>query len=418
MSSDDEKRSQRRIRSYILISLVIFSILFGIIFLLVIRTYIISIRRKKEVIQRPLTFSCSSRQLFPNSNIYPMRDMTHMLHSIGINPSEYRTYNPSLCLIGNNIIVYYRLSNFTYDGEKVSPAEKMMHKGHGEYIMSYAILQIIPINNSNNILNELLSGINTSQDIHLLKMPPSLPEIETDPRVPKGFEDIRLTYSQDRNVLYGLMNSHTLDNYNRMFICPLGSINIDRFNINIGKPSMIVSVLTKEKCFEKNFPPFYYNNELYLSHSLFPHIVLKYQENNTIDKGQYNVTECQVAYKTGKSSIPLRGGSQSIHLPTKNLYIGCGHIREGLRYFHHVYAFEDSPPFSMKYISPRFMISNDLFGKDIVQVVTGMELIDDNLVLTYGEEDTRPYILVVPVSDVVTSFVSVDENIGQKLHII
>lgn len=393
---------------YIPVSLIILCLFVIIALYIVIKSHINSTRYKKIYIQRPKTYSCSTRQLYPTSKIYPLKDVRYILSQSKKeipNIGEYRAYNPSICKIDDLIVMYYRLSNFTYENGVVSTAEKMMHKGHGEYVMSYAVLQLIPINTFNNGLDDLVDAIQASNNVYLIDMPPSLPEQYPYARVPCGYEDLRLFYSNKYRRLYGLMNSHTVTNYNRMFICSLGSIEDNQLKIDVANTKMIKSSLTKEKCFEKNFPPFLYNNELYLSHTLFPHIILKYPENPVGD-----IVTCNVVYNTGAELMPLRGGTQSIHLAKEKLYIGCGHIRDGLRYFHHFYAFDDTPPFSMKYISTRFTISDDLYGENIVQVATGIELIGDNLLITYGEEDSRPYLLVIPISEVISSLLPLSNH--------
>ena len=115
---------------------------------------------------------------------------------------------------------------------------------------------------------------------------------------------------------------------------------------------------------EKNWIPFVYNNTLYISYWLCPHAVLR-----------CNVTDgkCVNAYHTKLDGCDqlgeqrLRGGSPFV--ATGGMFVGIAHQTKTLRaseraarnigspflYQHRFYTVEGTPPFALRYLSPKFI---------------------------------------------------------------
>lgn len=149
------------------------------------------------------------------------------------------------------------------------------------------------------------------------------------------------------------------------------------------------------KSIEKNWSPFVYDNELYLSYNLSPHIVLHCD----IETGK-----CTEVHNS-TSALPnnIRGSSQSI--PWKGKYIGVAHItKENIlkrEYVHYFYLMESTPPFAITKSSTPFRFPKYFHDwRDQIQFCCGIYLEDHYFHISYGVADCLSFILKVHENEV------------------
>lgn len=270
-----------------------------------------------------------------------------------------------------------------------------MSRGRGDYIRSFTVLRYI---------HTASAGTERfSIDI------PLYIEHTNAPRKPKGFEDIRLFVWN--GVIYGIATTYKADGGNRMYFMPIISeqaltekTNLSAIRVKKEDATKIISPLSKKGSFDKNWVPFIYEGNLMLSYSSFPHIVLAYDKNARGRESNF-----PIKYQTGRKipALAMRGGSQAIPISGGDEYIGCGHVRNGMKYTHYFYSFENKPPFAIKRISSVFVIGEELYQKDRVQFVAGIAEIDGKIILTYGESDAEAYEVEIPTERVLNALIPI-----------
>ena len=147
---------------------------------------------------------------------------------------------------------------------------------------------------------------------------------------------------------------------------------------------------------EKNWSPFVYNDELYLSYKLSPHTVLKCDINTGI------CTEMYVS----KSKLPSNARGSSQIIPWKNKYIGIAHttITTGMMertYVHYIFIMNENPPFeivnsSIPFTFPKYF--ND--WRDKIQFCCGLFIKDKYFYMSYGVADCVSFLLKVNENEI------------------
>lgn len=173
-----------------------------------------------------------------------------------------------------------------------------------------------------------------------------------------------------------------------------------------------------EHKFEKNWVPFTYLGELFLSYSLEPHVVLRCQ----LPRHEV-VIKCKQAYRTSsprawqatdalfhgtmqpRYAKGARGGSPLLPIHMQGAagesstagFLGIAHYHpsEGPSgappsYFHFFYFVRSRPPFDVTAVSPpfRFLSSRRWTGRrDRIQFASGLQLVGRKVIVTYGSSD-------------------------------
>jgi hypothetical protein len=195
-----------------------------------------------------------------------------------------------------------------------------------------------------------------------------------DPRIIKFKNDILIIY-----------NDTYINGQTRMFV----------YNMTTNKN--ILLKYNRNNLIEKNWSPFIYKDELYVSYFLNPHTILK------IDLLDGNCTEI---FSNPKIVYPynIYGGTPSILIPELNMYFGMGHIlikdlKIKKKYYCIGYFFNAYPPFQLYKISKIFTFfeRNDtkLLKLMFVEFPTQIQKIDNNLFISIGIDDNKSYLLKI-----------------------
>jgi hypothetical protein len=210
-----------------------------------------------------------------------------------------------------------------------------------------------------------------------------------------GGEDPRFFWKNEE--LYILIVDTIKKNNKYKVVQCIGKIDkksgkINNYNI------LTIKNMKTNKC-EKNWTPWCYNNKIYFSYMLNPHIILNLNE----DTGICN----KIIEQPFNTNFPkLSGGTPAILY--NNYYIGIAHnIQDhGLLskfnlhrvYNSYFYLFEKDYPFKLIFVSKPFTIKNK--G---CEFITGIKIDNNNVYLTIG------------ISDIVTYVVKLNKNELDKL---
>lgn len=192
---------------------------------------------------------------------------------------------------------------------------------------------------------------------------------------------------------------------------------------------------------QKNWMPFFIEDELHFVYSINPHVILKKVGD-----------ECIKVAETSHDNLPnnLRGGSQIIPVTKWNvkspppiykngmmiqenlayneeekLFLGVIHIRESHhKYVTYLYAFDRNPPFNVKYITEPFVFSENGDHKKRVQFASGLAKVaehsttktghhslDSYLYITYGQDDCDSKLCRIKEEVVMKVLIPVDKLI-------
>ena len=158
-------------------------------------------------------------------------------------------------------------------------------------------------------------------------------------------------------------------------------------------------IYEKASLMEKNWSPFVYKDDLYLSYKLSPHIVLKCDIFSGV---------CSEMYKS-KSKLPekIRGSSQTIFWRKEDAYVGIAHttttIRKERTYHHYIYLMDKSPPFEIFKVSEAFIFPSHFNDwRDKIQFCCGIYIEEPYFYISYG------------VADCVSFVAKVEENVIRR----
>lgn len=165
---------------------------------------------------------------------------------------------------------------------------------------------------------------------------------------------------------------------------------------------------------EKNWMPFEYENEIYLIASINPHIIYKLNKNNEAEK----VYETKWISPWFNSEF-LRGNTNAVRLPNGN-YLSTFHTVEKMNksmhyYDNGCYVFEGKPPFKVlkcanrTYLKAEDAVEPHFRKKGLIQVCfpVGMLRKDNNLLISYGDNDSSVKILKTTVEDMLQTTIDV-----------
>lgn len=292
------------------------------------------------------------------------RDISLFKYNIKSPKPGFRLYNPSLFTINGGLYTVHRMCNYT---------------------------NCMPNNPPKNIYNYTLIEA-PNGNISIIDMP-----VYTDPTtISFGLEDCRSIMF--RNKLYLICNDPSRLGFSKMKI-----VVIDPYTNNFDsskeiKHERVISLKYdsgKDRC-EKNWSPFVKGNELYLIYQVYPHTILKCDTESGIC-----TKESQTDHKYPRT---IRGGS-----PAKlwnNSYITFGHncysINRKKYYTTVVYTFNKNYPYDITSMSDEFLFEDYNKDHQVIQFVSGLEIIDDNFYISYGVQDCAPRIMIIPGKNIQT----------------
>jgi len=158
-----------------------------------------------------------------------------------------------------------------------------------------------------------------------------------------------------------------------------------------------------QQFWQKNWTPFVYNNTLYLSYSMNPHLVLS----PNLKTGQ-----CDAHHHTMFSSVwpygQMRGSSEAILVDGE--YLSFFHSglndasiaswpRFAWHYFMGAYTFASTPPFAITRMTDRPMVSPDLYtaSNRYKKVIFpgGFAVVGASIYVAYGKDDCEIWIMTL-----------------------
>lgn len=242
---------------------------------------------------------------------------------------------------------------------------------------------------------------------------------------PPYFEDCKLFDFQGRHyALYSDCTDNELPsdhNINPFLFCReyvhLAEIKI-KDKIISSEPSIKLTYPAnkKKQQREKNWVPFDWNKNLYLSYYLFPHTVLK----SNLRSGK-----CHEAYKTHPIH-PWKFGSIRGTTPpllVDGEYLAFFHSsiittsmlthKKALHYFIGAYTFSREPPFHITRASVKPIVAKNMYtkGNHIHAVFPcGFIISDNTIILSYGKDDREMWIAKIPKKALLESLVPVSSK--------
>ncbi len=349
------------------------------------------VHKNGNVEHRPLT----STILYGNT-CYEMAQHSHVLFtepkSLAYTYKDVaRTYNPSVCIHNGKSLYTYKISNYTWCDEKCK--EKSDYLFHNK---KKEIYHCIGLEYGANKYN-LLAFTSSTQDI-------------------QGYEDARPVSFGDLIIL--VTACKILDKHKVVLLCLEASEleHDDPSTIKILRNVTIVPLRSPNPDQdEKNWIPWIFptitNGQsipntsktiytLYLSKHLCPHDVVKVTLEVSREQLQrnppipvLNITSSLEHHHSRQWNIPhspnlknIRGGTQAIHVPQKNLFLTLAHIRYSEMYTHLFLAFE---PLNGHIIAkgPEFVFT----GKHRVEFAAGLAIEGPKVYVTFGVQDCHSY---------------------------
>lgn len=238
--------------------------------------------------------------------------------------------------------------------------------------------QYILFNDSINVVK--LNTIKLNNKINLINNI----SIKRGPRGCNGPEDPRIIELNNEIILI----------YNDIID---GCIKLCLYNLN-SKNNKILEYDEASKI-EKNWSPFIYNNELYVSQHINPHIILKVD----IDTGK-----CDKVYSNEKYEYKYKiyGGTPSILFEQLDFYFGIAHtntlgfLGHKRNYYCIGYLFNSKPPFNLIKVSELFTFFNrndehTIFTYQNVEFPIGLQKVNDDLLISLGINDKISYLLKI-----------------------
>ncbi len=303
---------------------------------------------------------------------------------------QFRAFNPSVSLIGDDMVYSFRISNYIGCTINSGKATRDPIKIIGDNIKSLTMLS-----NGDN------------EAIYL-----NIPD-RAHSKCVKGFEDARMITSPDNKNIILVANSHSNRScYTEMHIIVIPYKDVVKTFKSKSTPKIldikddqIVRLYIVDSADgdikpptnnEKNWMPFFDGDDLMFVYSVNPHIILKCD----IKTGA-----CTKVAETSNQKInsSLRGSSQARLY--NGQYIAIAHWRTScMTYLTQIYAFEATAPYRITSISPPFVIDEkELEAKSFIQFVSGFEIYNDIAYITYGEKDCDAKLFKVKMTTLLDS---------------
>lgn len=307
------------------------------------------------------------------------------LPQIKVNKTEarngFRSFNPSVVVVGNKPMYFFRVSNCNRCKSFALPP-----KGTKE---SYIAM----------MYNDRVVKV-------------TLPEVSHKSCI-QGFEDSRSILSPDGTTIYLISNNRSRqtctpemwliqipvkdifdatkknppnldyvvhDSINHEYVVGESSKLPELEVSNVKQLVPVMSDVEEQIKPEKNWMPFFHNDELHFVYAVNPHTILKCD---------MKTGNCKIVAQTFNPELPenIRGGTQ-IKL-YNGRYIGLTHIQKTLdSYLTQVYAFSAQYPFQVEAISQPFIFNQKRkYDSGLVQFVSGLDIIENEAHITYGHMD-------------------------------
>lgn len=302
---------------------------------------------------------------------------------------QFRAFNPSITMIDDKILYSFRVSNYIACPSSSGKPSRNIFFTIGDKVKSFTML-----------------STEADGPIYL-----NTPEFAY-PKCVTGFEDSRIITTPDKKNLMIIANSHSNEScFTEMHLTtiPIADINntfkseITPKILNV-QESQIVRLFRSASPIplnhEKNWMPFFDNNDLMFVYSVNPHVILK-----------CNITTgaCTKVAETENPNVnsKLRGSSQARFY--NNRYVAIAHWRtSSSSYLSQAYTFEAKSPYKITAISPTFVIAVEgRKAKSLIQFVSGFEIYNDIAHITYGEEDCDSKLFKVEMKALLDSMTAV-----------
>lgn len=305
---------------------------------------------------------------------------------VGLSSLEgYRTYNPSVFSYKNDILYTARLSNYTLctdirnKGPNVNKDLNWRSKTH-----SYTFI------------------FNTKGDIRYINIGDN-----SKKQCVQGNEDARPFVYKDNIFLFSTALSKNIEGNcrNQMWLSKIKSIDLDSEKNILYPTNVLLNISFDQNLNQKNWMPFVSGDDLLCVYSVNPHIILKCN----IDSG-----DCQKIAETFNSRLPnnIRGGSQAVYykMPDgSDRFIAVTHKYEGI-YTSQIYTFSTSHPYQIIEYADNFIIGENVSAYHYVQFVSGLAIVDDHAIITYGEEDCHARYSKIPMDTILKLLKPVSEG--------
>ncbi len=257
-------------------------------------------------------------------------------------------------------------------------------------------------------LDEDFNPISTPQIFELPFHNPVLASKQQDPRLITVGSRLFVVYN---NILEDVIHREM----RRIFISEL---NYDGSTFTASNPECLKHFESENgMCYEKNWVPFDFNDQLHLSYSIIPHKVLRpISGTNTCE----TVCNTMTPFKWGWG-VP-RGGTQAIK--DGDQYLGFFHSWEnrstvqssGKKICHYVmgaYTFNSEPPFNITAASTLPIISKVFYEPPFYKTWKPMRcifpaglILDENFAwVTYGRQDHEMWVVKIDKKKLLTSLV-------------
>lgn len=211
------------------------------------------------------------------------------------------------------------------------------------------------------------------------------------PRIVKGPEDPR--FFSFRDQIYIIYNDGTYNDKIRLFL----------FNLNTNKE--IELKYSESQNIEKNWTPLIHKNNLYISYSINPHIILKVDMND-------NIGLCSKIFSNKVIDYPhsIYGGTVFIYIPHINKFLSiCHTYTKGFGahkrlYYNIAVLVNCDKNFSVFKISKPFLFFENqqyLFPWKLqnVEYPIGLQIIENNLLISLGVDDIKTFLISYNVDD-------------------
>lgn len=259
-------------------------------------------------------------------------------------------------------------------------------------------------------LDENYESMGTAQLFELPFKNPLLISKQQDPRL--------ITVGERLFVIYNNQLENVTDReMRRMFLVEL---EFDGTTFTASEPECLLHFEGQnEKRFEKNWAPFEYNNELYLTYSIIPHKILRPIQ---------GTNSCLTACCTNNSfkwdwGVP-RGGTQAVI--DGDHYIGFFHTWTDVRtvqsknkkithYVMGAYTFESKPPFALIAASPEPIVAENFYEPPYYKTwkplrcvfPAGIVVDEDYIWVSYGRQDHEAWVAKIDKKALLNSLVPV-----------
>ena len=305
---------------------------------------------------------------------------------------KYAYYNPSIVKINGQKYIWIRKSSYFLCGPGATINGNVNQHLFGK------------LTDSNDLMLETLTHFILPKDIDLWKhshykhFPNELTKYF-------GVEDIRLTYDEERDILlltgtYPFKSKTTTTMKAALYYAELDYTSGIISNEKILAPDF--DHLDKHV---KNIVPVFKGKKLYIIHTLYPFVLCEIHH-NTNTYGIVKEIKYKLPFKIDPKNHFVSGGSSL--LPIGDFYLGIGH----LTYFHprsykHFFYLLDKDCHIISYTREPFCIDKEFCE---VQFAIGIVIEDNNVLVSYGENDCHARLHSYSLSSIFAAMSSINQT--------